>query len=82
MQASSVPRPAPRSTLRGTHEQTQRQAAFLKAQLYGIAHTAIEQGWADAAAVRAAMADIDAWSKLPDAFYAVTWCEAVAWQGE
>lgn len=65
----------------GTHEHTQRQAAFLKAQLHGVARTAIEQGWADPPAVRAAMADIDAWSKLPDAFYAVTWCDAVAWQG-
>ena len=66
----------------GMHEHTHRQAAFLKAQMNGVARTAIEQGWADPPAVRAAMADIDAWSKLPDAFYAVTWCEAVAWQGE
>jgi SAM-dependent methyltransferase len=64
----------------GTHEQTRRQAVFLKAQLRGVARTAIEQGWIDAPAVRTAMTEIDAWSQRPDAFCAMTWCEAIAWR--
>jgi len=64
----------------GTNEQTRSQAVFLKAQLRGIARTAIEQGWIDRPAVRAAITEIDAWSQRRDAFCAITWCEAVAWR--
>jgi SAM-dependent methyltransferase len=64
----------------GTGNQTRCYASFLKAQLIGVAGTAIEQGWVARAEVSAAMAEIDAWSQRADAFCAMTWCEAVAWR--
>lgn len=57
-----------------------RHAAFLKAQLRGIAATAVAQGWMDPAGVDQATAEIDAWARRPDAFAAITWCEAIGWR--
>ena len=65
----------------GTHGEIQRHAAFLKAQLQGVARTAVAQGWMDRAAVDAVAAEIDAWGQRPDAFSAMTWCQAVGWLG-
>jgi hypothetical protein len=61
----------------GTPETIERHAAFLRAQLVGLARTAVAQAWMDQAQVAATLADIDAWMRRPDAFAAVTWCEAV-----
>ena len=61
----------------GTPETVQRHAAFLKAQLVGLARTAVAQAWMDPAQVDATLAEIDAWTQRPDAFAATTWCEAV-----
>jgi hypothetical protein len=66
----------------GTHMEIHRHAAFLKAQLQGVARTAVEQGWLDRAAVDAVAAEIDAWAQRPDAFSAMTWCQAVGWMGD
>jgi hypothetical protein len=33
----------------------------------------------DQAAVDATAAAIDAWAQRPDAFFAMTWCQAVGW---
>jgi SAM-dependent methyltransferase len=63
----------------GTPAEVHRHAAFLKAQLQGIARTAVAQGWMDQAAVHAVAAEIDAWARRPDAFFAMTWCQAVGW---
>ena len=65
----------------GAQGETRRHAAFLKAQLQGIVRTAAAQGWMDQAAVDAAAAEIDAWAQRPDAFFAMTWCQAVGWAG-
>jgi SAM-dependent methyltransferase len=63
----------------GSPDAALRQAAFFKAMLKGLAPTAIEQGWMDRATVEASAAEIDAWARRPDAFYATTWCHAVGW---
>lgn len=59
-----------------------RHAAFLKAMLQGFAPTLRAQGWLDQAAIDAMAAEIDAWARRPDAFYATTWCEALGWLSE
>jgi len=61
---------------------TGRHAAFLKAMLQGFAPTLRAQGWLDQAAIDAMAAEIDAWARRPDAFYATTWCEALGWLSE
>ena len=58
-----------------------RHAAFHVAQLQGLSTTALAQGWLDAATVDEIAADFDAWAQRPDAFCAVTWCEAVGRSG-
>lgn len=63
----------------GTAEQLDRHKGFLKAQLHGLARTAIELGWLDQAAIDTAALEIDAWAQRPDAFTALTWCQAVGW---
>jgi ubiquinone/menaquinone biosynthesis C-methylase UbiE len=65
----------------GAQETIQRHAAFLKAQLQGIVRTALAQAWMDQVAGDAAAAEIDAWAQRPDAFSAMTWCQAVGWVG-
>jgi ubiquinone/menaquinone biosynthesis C-methylase UbiE len=66
----------------GSTKEARRHAAFLKAQLWGVARTALAQGWTEQATVDAAAAEIDAWAQRPDAFSATTWCEAVGWVGD
>lgn len=63
----------------GTLEETLHQAEFLKAQVHGFARTALAEGWTDQATVDAILAEIDIWSRRPDAFFAATWCETLAW---
>ena len=66
----------------GTSEETQHRAAFLKAQLKGMALTALAEGWMDQTMVEAVAAEIDAWAERPDALYVETLCEAVGWVGD
>lgn len=66
----------------GTPHETIRHAAFLKAQLQGVAKRALAEGWVDEATIEAIAAEFDVWARRPDAFFAVTWCEAVGWAGE
>ena len=66
----------------GTPEETQHRAAFLKAQLKGMAPTALAEGWMDQTMVGAVAAEIDAWAERPDALYVETLCEAVGWVGD
>jgi len=61
----------------GSLEDTCRHAAFLKAQLQGLARTVVAQGWMGQKAVNAIAAEIDAWAQRADAFTATTWCQAV-----
>jgi len=63
----------------GSPPETRRHAAFLKAQLQGLARTAVAQRWMDPATLDAATAEIDAWARRPDAFAASTWCHALGW---
>jgi SAM-dependent methyltransferase len=63
----------------GTLGQARRHAAWRKAQLQGLARTAIAEGWVDQATVDAMAIDMDAWAECPDAFSAGIWCEAVGW---
>jgi SAM-dependent methyltransferase len=65
----------------GSPAQTARHAAFLTAQLQGFARTAVAQGWMDAGAIAETAAEIDAWARLPGAFCATTWCQALGWAG-
>jgi ubiquinone/menaquinone biosynthesis C-methylase UbiE len=64
----------------GNAQDIQRHAVFLRAQLHGIARTAMAQAWTDQAAVAATAAEIDAWAQRPDAFAAMTWCQAIGWR--
>jgi len=66
----------------GSLEETRRRAIYLKAMLQGIARTAVTQEWMDRATLDAVSADLDAWSVRSDAFYAMTWCEAVGWTSD
>jgi SAM-dependent methyltransferase len=68
-------------TSSGTTEETRRQAAFLKAQLQGLARTALAQGWLDQATVAAIAAEFDGWAERPDAFATGLWCETLGWVG-
>src|SRR6516225_8628807 len=61
----------------GSLEATRRFAAWRKAQLGGLARTALAQRWADHATIDAMAADFDAWAERPDAFSATMWCEAI-----
>jgi ubiquinone/menaquinone biosynthesis C-methylase UbiE len=63
----------------GSPEETRRHAVFLVAQLGGFARTAAAQGWMDRAAIDDTAAEIDAWARRPDAFFATTWCQALGW---
>jgi SAM-dependent methyltransferase len=47
----------------GTPEETRHRAAFLKAQLKGLAPTALGEGWMDQTMVEAVAAEIDAWAE-------------------
>lgn len=66
----------------GSAQATLRHAGFLKAMLRGFVPTVLAQGWADEEALEAFAAEIDAWARRPDAFYATTWCEALGWLSE
>ena len=63
----------------GSHEDTCCHAAFLEAQLQGLARTALAQGWMERKDVDATRTEIRAWGQHPDAFAATTWCQAIAW---
>ena len=63
----------------GTPQETHRRATFLKAQLQGLAPTALAEGWMDQTTVEAVVAEIDAWAGRPDALYVDTFCEALGW---
>ena len=61
----------------GTPEQIELCATFLKAQLKGFASTAQTQGWISQAETEVVSANIDAWAKLPEAFYLDIYCETL-----
>ena len=63
----------------GSSEETREHAAAWQAQLPGVAHTALAEGWVDQAAVDAIAAEIDAWARRPDAFAAEPKPAAVGW---
>jgi hypothetical protein len=63
----------------GSHEETRRAAAFLKSW---STQTPLAEGWVTQATVNAMRAEFDAWAERSDAFYVVTFCEAVGWRGE
>jgi len=63
----------------GSLEDTCRHAAFLEAQLQGLARTVVMQGWLDRGTLDAAATEIKAWAQRPDAFAATTWCQAIGW---
>jgi ubiquinone/menaquinone biosynthesis C-methylase UbiE len=63
----------------GSLEATRRFAAWRKAQLGGLARTALAQRWTDQATIDAMAADFEAWGERPDAFAATIWCEAIGW---
>jgi SAM-dependent methyltransferase len=63
----------------GSPEETRRRAAFLKAQLQGLARTAIALGWVDQAMVDAVVEEIAAWAERRDAYSVGVYCEAVGW---
>ena len=66
----------------GSLDRTRQRAPWYRAQLEGFARTALAAGWVDQATVNAMAGAIDAWSELPDAFAASTWCETVGWVGD
>jgi SAM-dependent methyltransferase len=61
----------------GSAEQVTRHGAFLQAQWIGLTRTAIAQQWIDDATAQAITAEIDAWTRRPDAFAATVWCQAI-----
>jgi SAM-dependent methyltransferase len=61
----------------GSAEALRSHGAFLHAQWAGLARTALEQRWIDDAIARAITAEIDAWTRRPDAFAATLWCQAI-----
>jgi hypothetical protein len=63
----------------GSLEETRRLAALYKAV---SVQTALAEGWVTQATVEAMRAEIDAWAERPDAFFALTFCEAVGWTGD
>jgi SAM-dependent methyltransferase len=65
----------------GTVEEGRSNAAFLKAQLQGVARTALAEGWTDQATLDAIAAELDAWAERADAFSVTVWCHAVGWAG-
>ena len=63
----------------GSLEETRDCAAFFKTW---SAQTAMAEGWVTQATVEATMAEFDAWAERPNAFWVVTFCEAVGWTGD
>ena len=45
-----------------------------------IAKQAVEMGWADESQMEEARVALKRWGERPDAFFAHTWCEGVAWK--
>lgn len=66
----------------GSLAETRSRAGFLKAQIEGIAQTALAQGWIDDATVEAVVREIDAWAERPDAFSLIAFCQALGWVGD
>ena len=63
----------------GSLEETRRIAAFYKTLSM---RTPLAEGWVTQVTVDAMMAAFDTWAERPDAFYVVTFCEAVGWTGD
>ena len=63
----------------GTVAETRGNAAFHKAELQGVAQTALAEGWADQATLDAMQVEFDAWAERPDAFFLTVYCHAVGW---
>lgn len=63
----------------GTPEETRHHTTFLKAQLQGLAPTALAEGWMDQTTVEAIEAEIEVWARRPDALYVDMFCEALGW---
>jgi SAM-dependent methyltransferase len=63
----------------GSLPETRQHAAFFKAQLAGMARTALAEGWLDQSTVDAIAVELDAWAERPDAFSARIYCEAIGW---
>jgi hypothetical protein len=62
-----------------TPEVQAARATWLKAQLVGIARTALEKGWLDQDGIDAIAADIDAWAARADAVFFTVICETLGW---
>jgi SAM-dependent methyltransferase len=63
----------------GSLPETRQHAAFFKAQLAGMARTAIAEGWLDQSTADAVAEELDAWAERPGAFSARIYCEAIGW---
>jgi hypothetical protein len=65
----------------GTPEETQRFGEAVAGYIGASwGERAVRGGQADAASVEAMAAAWRAWGRHPDAFSALTWCQAVAWR--
>ena len=62
----------------GSSEKIEQHGAWLRVQIGGLFRTALDQKWISPAESDDILVEIDRWSQRPDAFYAVTWCEAIA----
>jgi SAM-dependent methyltransferase len=63
----------------GSLPETRQHAAFFKAQVAGMARTAIAEGWLDQSTADAIAEEFDAWAERPGAFSARIYCEALGW---
>ncbi len=66
----------------GTREATQHWGSGLQTYTRDdVGPQIIELGWADQSDLDSMVAAWGEWANLPDAFWAISWCEAVGWKG-
>jgi SAM-dependent methyltransferase len=63
----------------GSLNETRHRARWFKAQLTGVARTALAERWIDQETVDAISSELDAWAERRDAFSSITYGEAVGW---
>jgi SAM-dependent methyltransferase len=61
----------------GSAEETRKMGEWLKLQTEGLARTAIAARWITQSKLDEMLAELDQWAARPDAFYAVTYCQAI-----
>ena len=68
----------------GSPEKTKGVMSVLLDEFTGpkITATATQQGWVDEAQMQNAARALTEWGEHPDAFFAIVWCEGVAWKEE